>query len=69
MRLARAEPGRADYQWDLFASLWRAANIADDGGAEHLERALGILRRLDAAGAFYPDQREWIARIEERLPA
>ena len=66
-RLARAEPGRADYQCDLVLSLWRTADIADDGGAEHLERALGILRRLDAAGALYPDQREWIPRLEERL--
>jgi hypothetical protein len=66
-RLARAEPGRADYQWDLFVSLWRAADIAEDGGAAHLERALGILRRLDAAGALYPEQREWIPRLEQRL--
>jgi hypothetical protein len=66
-RLARAEPGRADYQWGLVVSLWRAADIAADGGSEHLERALGILRGLDAAGALYPEQREWIPRLEERL--
>jgi len=66
-RLARAEPRRADFQFDLVASLQRMANFAADGGADHLERALGILHRLAAAGALYPGQRKWIAHFEERL--
>jgi tetratricopeptide (TPR) repeat protein len=66
-RLARAEPARADYQWDLAVSLWRVADFADDGGIAHLERALAILGRLDAAGALYPEQRAWIPRFADRL--
>lgn len=66
-RLARAEPQRADFQWDLVVSLWHMADLAEDGGTDHLERALGILHRLDAAGGLYPEQREGIARFEERL--
>lgn len=49
-RLARAEPGRADLQWDLVVSLWRVAGYAEDGGKAQLNRALGILRKLDAGG-------------------
>ena len=66
-RLARAEPRRADFQFDLVASLQRMADFAADGGADHLERALGILHRLAATGALYPGQRKWIAHFEERL--
>jgi len=49
-RRARAEPGRADLQWDLVVSLWRVAGYAEDGGKAQLNRALGILRKLDAGG-------------------
>ncbi|WP_295454892.1 hypothetical protein [uncultured Thiodictyon sp.] len=43
------------------------ASIAPDGGAEHLERLLAILRRLDAAGRLYPAQRAAILQCEEHL--
>jgi hypothetical protein len=60
-RLARQEPGRADYQWDLAVSLWRV------GSREALERALGILRGLQRESRLTPEQAKWIGVLEQRL--
>ena len=60
-RLARQEPGRADRQWDLVASLQRM------GDRKSLERALAILQRLDGENKLTPQQRGAIPHLEAAL--
>ena len=68
-RLAAAEPDRADAAWDLVASLWRMATLDGDRGREHFVRALAILQALHAAGKLFPEQVEWMRRLEKMLSA
>ena len=60
-RLAAAEPNRADYQADLVVSLIRG------GRKQDLERALGILERLEKRGALTAEQRQWPEGIRQAL--
>jgi hypothetical protein len=66
-RLVQAEPQRADYQWDLVASLVRIADSDAVRRAAHLTRALGVLRALHEAGRLFPEQIRWMRILEERL--
>ena len=65
--LAKQEPDRADYQTDLAASLYRIAIITSENSIPALERALAILRELDAAGRLEPAKKDWILTLEEEI--
>ena len=60
-RLAAAEPNRADYQTDVVVSLIRA------GRKQDLERALGIVERLEERGALTAQQRQWPEGLRQML--
>ncbi|MEZ4768174.1 MAG: tetratricopeptide repeat protein [Caldilineales bacterium] len=66
-RLAAAEPDRADAAWDLVVSLWRMATLDEAAGRQYFERALAIMQPLHAAGRLFPEQVEWMRRLEEML--
>jgi hypothetical protein len=54
-------------QWDLMVSLWRVADVESDDRVVHLQRAIEILRTLDANGRLYPEQTRSIAAFEAKL--
>ena len=65
---AATDPGNAIWQIDLATCLFRLAQIGDEPRAR-LERALAILRRLDAAGTLPEAQKPWIAGLEQAIAA
>jgi hypothetical protein len=64
-RLSAADPASANLARDVFVSCWRMANLT--GERRYWERALAILRDLDARGALDEADRPFIAQIEGRL--
>jgi tetratricopeptide (TPR) repeat protein len=66
-RLAAAEPARADTQWDLVVSLWKTAESAPTLRKAYFNRALGIMRRLHAAGSLFPEQVGYMQQLERML--
>jgi tetratricopeptide (TPR) repeat protein len=66
-RLARQEPGRVDVQTDLVVSLVRMAGFDASEKGTVLNRALAILKALDARGGLAPTQRGWIEIVEKML--
>jgi hypothetical protein len=62
---AASEPDRADYQVDLGNSLVRASDPS--ANRSPFERALAILRALDAEGRLALADLPKIARLEEML--
>jgi tetratricopeptide (TPR) repeat protein len=65
---AATDPGNATWQIDLATCLYRLAQLGDEP-RRRLERALAILRRLDAAGALSEDQKPWIPGLEQAIAA
>jgi hypothetical protein len=60
-RLVDQEPDRADYQIDLVISLFRTEEWSA------LERALVILKQLEAEGRLMPQYEPLIAELEKLL--
>ena len=67
-RLAASDPGNAEAQTDLVVSLSRVASVSDN--AEPLYReCLDILHKLDGEGRLSPEQRGWIAFVNNQIDA
>ena len=62
-RLAQGEPDRADYQRDLWISLWRV------GGPYNLGRALHVLESLQQTGRMLPGDEPDLIRLREMVKA
>jgi hypothetical protein len=66
-RLARADPGRADYQRDLIVSWVRMSEIEPARRREHLSRALAIARGLYDQGRLAPVDAWMVDDLTRRL--
>jgi tetratricopeptide (TPR) repeat protein len=64
-RLSAADPASADRARDVFLACLKMGEV--NGERRWLERALTILRDLEARGALAPSDRPFIPQIEERL--
>jgi tetratricopeptide (TPR) repeat protein/energy-coupling factor transporter ATP-binding protein EcfA2 len=67
-RYASNDPDNSRWQIDLILSLNKLA-LAGDAPRARFERALAIVRRLDAAGQLAADQKGWIQALEKTLAA
>ena len=65
--LSAADPASADRTRDVFVSCWMMAQVT--GERRYVERALGILKDLEARGALAEADRPFIAQLEEALAA
>jgi hypothetical protein len=66
-RLAQAEPDRADYQVDLAVSLVKVGTARTRADRGLLERALQILRALDAQGRLMEEDMPKILVVEAMI--
>jgi tetratricopeptide (TPR) repeat protein len=64
-RLSAADPASADLARDVFTNAFRVADVT--GERRYWERALAILRVLEARGTLAEADRPFIAQIEGRL--
>jgi tetratricopeptide (TPR) repeat protein len=67
-RYPAVDPDNPLWQIDLVLSLNKLALLGDDSRAR-FERALAILRQLDAAGRLAANQKGWIQALEEAIVA
>jgi eukaryotic-like serine/threonine-protein kinase len=67
-RYSATDPDNPRWQIDLVLSLNKLALVGDEPRAR-FERALAILRKLDAAGRLAANQKGWIQAIEQGLAA
>jgi tetratricopeptide (TPR) repeat protein/energy-coupling factor transporter ATP-binding protein EcfA2 len=67
-RYSASDPNNPRWQIDLALALNKLALIGDEPRAR-FERALAILRKLDAAGRLSANQKGWIQALEEGLAA
>lgn len=65
-RYSANDPDNPRWQLDLVLALNKLALVGDESRAR-LERALAILRKLDAAGHLAADQRDWIPALTKVL--
>jgi tetratricopeptide (TPR) repeat protein len=66
-RLSAADPASAERARDVSVSCWRMAQVT--GERRYWERALAILKDLEARGALAEADRPFIAQLEEALAA
>lgn len=67
-RYASSDPDNSRWQIDLVLALNKLALVGDAPRAR-FERALAILRKLDAAGQLAADQKGWIPALEKTIAA
>ncbi len=59
-------PSNVEWLLELAVLLYRLALLGDEP-RPRLERALEIVRRLDAEGKLKPEQKAWPAAVEQAL--
>jgi tetratricopeptide (TPR) repeat protein len=67
-RYSATDPDNVLWQLDLALSLYKLALLGDDP-RPRLERALAIVRKLDAAGRLTAGQRAWVESLQQALAA
>ena len=66
-RLAARDPQNVRWQTDLVVSYWKISLLSETNAPLLLEKALTILKNLDAKGRLEPVKKDWIPAIETRL--
>jgi hypothetical protein len=65
-RLAKADPGNAEWQVDLVVSHWRLAEL-DDDPAQRWVLVVATLRKLKDEGRLAPSLEKWLPEAEARM--